>query len=638
MKGKKDLISNSILDYINSPQTVGALQIDGPWGCGKTYYIKNEIFPKIRQNELEREKLGFNHKRTPLMVSLFGLKEIKDISLELLFAFTSKYGLSKKRLTTLKSIVANISNCIPYLKNIDWNKVLTVSPSSLLKHLGDDIIVFLDDLERISDSIKTEDILGFINDLIENNNFKIILISNQSMFNEEDKDKISKFKEKVVDKTIPFEIDSFSIIKEIAQVYHPLLPTFLEAEEIRGYLDNSKKEQTNNSLSNLRTIRFALNQFGQIFNYFVKEKEYGEIPEDTLSKLFIIWRFTLAISIEFRLGNISLDKPNNLEHAGMQFRFEHLKLNDDIDYKDEEKKEERFEERFIDLYYEKFGLSYLYIPEVYDYILKGGKIDFEKIDKIVSKELGIWKDDDISEELSFVNKFHNRICYLSDEEAATQFLKYMKLISQGFAEKISDFIYAASIMMTFQEVANLTDEDIIRHVKKGIDIFISNIDPNSIVNHKQELEMYCCDIKGNSKSCLQYALDSIEGIMKKQEKEYIDSLNELFISDLKSFSQQCLPHQFAPNVYQPTSPFLHMLDLGKIEERIKVISPWECEELRNLLLYRYGDGRLKYLATEKPFIKSIKNGLDSMNEEDNSLSAHFKRNRLLPYVNKLLEE
>lgn len=51
-----EAITQSIIEYLNNNHTLGALQIDGPWGCGKTYYIKNVLLPIIEQNEIEREK------------------------------------------------------------------------------------------------------------------------------------------------------------------------------------------------------------------------------------------------------------------------------------------------------------------------------------------------------------------------------------------------------------------------------------------------------------------------------------------------------------------------------------------------------------------------------------------------------
>lgn len=53
-------IIEGISNYINM-NTSGALMITGHWGCGKTYFIKNEVIPYTKKN------LGKNL----IMVSLF---------------------------------------------------------------------------------------------------------------------------------------------------------------------------------------------------------------------------------------------------------------------------------------------------------------------------------------------------------------------------------------------------------------------------------------------------------------------------------------------------------------------------------------------------------------------------------------
>lgn len=152
------------------------------------------------------------------------------------------------------------------MKEIDWDKALQIPPDACLKLLGEDAIIILDDLERLSSDIETEDVLGFVNDLVENYNFKVILISNQEHIGKN----AILFKEKVIDKTIPFDIDTFSIIQSMADKFHPLMPHFIELENVRRYLRHIPNNPTYNKvISNLRTIRFALSQFTPLFQYYI---------------------------------------------------------------------------------------------------------------------------------------------------------------------------------------------------------------------------------------------------------------------------------------------------------------------------------------------------------------------------------
>ena len=149
-----ELITSVILDYLNSANTLGAIQIDGPWGCGKTFYVKNVLLPQIEENEIQQEEKfksqgQIYEKRVPLMVSLFGIKSVDDIAKQLLFASThSRYGLSEKRIEGIKKAFSNIAKCVPYLKELDWDKVLEVPSSSCLKLLNEASIIILEMVEK----------------------------------------------------------------------------------------------------------------------------------------------------------------------------------------------------------------------------------------------------------------------------------------------------------------------------------------------------------------------------------------------------------------------------------------------------------------------------------------------------------
>ncbi|MFW5757017.1 MAG: P-loop NTPase fold protein, partial [Tangfeifania sp.] len=77
MKYIYDAISNHL-----KMKTSGALLLTGDWGSGKTYHVKNNIFPKI---EAETEFI-------PLIVSLFGVSDKNDIAQKVLFAYFEKKG------------------------------------------------------------------------------------------------------------------------------------------------------------------------------------------------------------------------------------------------------------------------------------------------------------------------------------------------------------------------------------------------------------------------------------------------------------------------------------------------------------------------------------------------------------------
>lgn len=72
-------IVNSIKAYFKSENPDGAFQIKGDWGCGKTFFVK-EILP---------HKL-VDTNRIQVMISLFGIGDVKEIPYKLLNAYINK--------------------------------------------------------------------------------------------------------------------------------------------------------------------------------------------------------------------------------------------------------------------------------------------------------------------------------------------------------------------------------------------------------------------------------------------------------------------------------------------------------------------------------------------------------------------
>ena len=62
-------IRSEILDYINRNETTGALLLTGPWGCGKSYLVKD-----IAREQNEKKKAAL------AMISLFGLDSVDAIN------------------------------------------------------------------------------------------------------------------------------------------------------------------------------------------------------------------------------------------------------------------------------------------------------------------------------------------------------------------------------------------------------------------------------------------------------------------------------------------------------------------------------------------------------------------------------
>ena len=100
-------IIEGISNYLEM-KTTGALMITGHWGCGKTYFIKNEVIPYTQK------VLGKNL----IMVSLFGINDLSEIPERVLYAYWDAYGKDKTgfNLGRVADVIAKMADSIPKLK------------------------------------------------------------------------------------------------------------------------------------------------------------------------------------------------------------------------------------------------------------------------------------------------------------------------------------------------------------------------------------------------------------------------------------------------------------------------------------------------------------------------------------------
>lgn len=244
-------IKESISNYIETDNEY-ALCIDGEWGTGKTYFINNDVIP-----EYNRPNIKITY------FSVFGydtLQELKsDISSKLLISlfdnnegkmqnWFSKASMLNTNLSKLSKKYASISSAV--------ESIGSISKAELIKRKseGEKKIVFIDDLERISESINVEDFLGYIlTDLIEEFKCKVIIIGNLAKLEKKD----SAYFEKVVGRTLPFSHD-MNIIEE--SFFRSSKSPFIKSDYnwltmlLQSYVDSIED-------INLRTLQFILENF-----------------------------------------------------------------------------------------------------------------------------------------------------------------------------------------------------------------------------------------------------------------------------------------------------------------------------------------------------------------------------------------
>lgn len=152
--------------YIESKDVKYAILVSGEWGCGKTYVLKEKYL---------KEKNIFDKK--PIYISLNGLSCISEVKNKILIESLGDSVLGK-----IKPIVSLGSLFIEKQSNGKIKNTESIYDLFLEKFQKiNNIIILFDDLERCK--IDITEILGFINELVEHNEVKAILIADENKIN-----------------------------------------------------------------------------------------------------------------------------------------------------------------------------------------------------------------------------------------------------------------------------------------------------------------------------------------------------------------------------------------------------------------------------------------------------------------------
>ena len=137
------------------------------------------------------------------MVSLFGIKELRELPERVLYAYLDKVGKNISSFGKLTQFAKNIADALPIVNNyVDINKLLGTG-DGLYRIIPNNVLICFDDIERAIDIIDINEILGVINELVENRDYKVIVVANEDFIKEKechDNNKQLVFKEKVIEK------------------------------------------------------------------------------------------------------------------------------------------------------------------------------------------------------------------------------------------------------------------------------------------------------------------------------------------------------------------------------------------------------------------------------------------------------
>ncbi len=337
----EDLVE-SILDYIRADYTDYAVMINGEWGSGKTYFWNHKIRRKIESMELN----GKRYKT--IYMSLYGISNLEEISKKIFIETTQLMDKNLKKYMDNNGQVnipeyaktgLDMANFFGVTQNgdkIDYKDFFST----------DDKVLCFDDLERAN--VDVIDILGYINNFVEHDHIKTIIICNEkelstklknsnlemktfiatylldkegSLVKKTDKPMVERIQdtiEYVFDKANDYERikekligETFEYAPEFNYIINGILMRYEKYPDLIRFL----RENTNliiatfnkSGTRNLRILKHALNDFKKIFD--MVNKSYPNTNHRVMQTMLI---FTIAISFEIKAGKVTKDKFINI--------------------------------------------------------------------------------------------------------------------------------------------------------------------------------------------------------------------------------------------------------------------------------------------------------------------------------------
>jgi hypothetical protein len=325
-------ITQSIKNYLDMKNAHSAIMLTGEWGCGKSFYVKNNLKEDLKE------------KTKVIYISLYGLDKVEDINNAVRKQYLSSLGNTilsfneetedkPKSKELFKKAFGGLSAFIPGGEII--SKVAGSIGGSIIELLqateitpeinGKQVLLVFDDFERSTIDIQV--LMGVINEYAENNKVKVLVVANEKEIKDKegkpkqdnppkikDNEKVDKTKttyehtkEKFIFQTIAFKGYDFEDFIEIPKILYS------EYKDYSKFLSDSMKDikftwfsaychkltERIKELKNIRTLIYSTELFKNIYdkidnNYFTELND-----TDTKKALFRLFYFTC---IEFKSG------------------------------------------------------------------------------------------------------------------------------------------------------------------------------------------------------------------------------------------------------------------------------------------------------------------------------------------------
>lgn len=349
---KDDDIIKNVLEYVKDERYRQAVLIDGEWGAGKTFFVKEKLLMKMKE-ELAEKRIYY--------ISLYGVSSSGQIMDEIYSSMVEEIidkNLGEKTGQIVEKGITFTSKLITagmkYF-NVDTKELPKLSDVKELK----DVIIIFDDVERCE--LEINQTLGIINNLVEHNDIKVILIANQNEIgkinfsrglshkyqiaiddrielDEKGRQKDSKisytkeqlikraeqlFSEDIFYKKVKEKLIGLTIYYQpnLAEVYTAVVEKFIKEKKVKDYLISNKQKIVNifeeKRHYNIRTLIFALIAFEKF--YIIIDAIAFEEHKYISRELDNVLKYTILSAIKIKSGKPAYSWKKNSSKSGIVY-------------------------------------------------------------------------------------------------------------------------------------------------------------------------------------------------------------------------------------------------------------------------------------------------------------------------------
>lgn len=603
-------IIETIKEYIDDTIYNRAILIDGAWGTGKTFFIKNKLIKELEADEKSKKDKGYKEKKI-IYMSLYGIDSTVDITNEI-YLKSINIDDTDSKMYSISKLGGKILSDLMKNKGFDLNKYLDDAKS--LIDISNCILIF-DDLERCKCNIS--DILGYINNFVEHRAMKVIIVVNEEELGDTSDSKnifIEKIKKergqrnkellkeftKRMDSRYEEEIDKEVIVREntdrIAEYqkvkeklvgttikYRPNLEISIHTIIEENVKDNMLKDLLINNVSifvriaeenehiNLRTFQFFISKMYNIY-LRIKDKDYLENEE----VLMALIKYAFIVCIYYKKGiYMSEWKTSNL-------------------YGDVALEPYTTDEKIGNLYSDKSVKGFKFID---DFVVHGKMLDIEIIDRSILLFLEDLKESWYTDDP--LNKLQNWYC-LEDDMVENYIDEIYNLIQEKkySPKRFPEILNLLNIMVSVGFDRYNIDDDILIMMIKQIEE--SRLHPNY---DERVFGMY--DDQELMKRYNGYIEKLKLAVRQENCNKNTEQINkclqniEAWGSDLVSFYNNIKREN------QNINELLCKIDLNRLKYNIENSNTNELYKFREFLLSVYNNYDIHQLKEDKDVINEL---------------------------------